>query len=219
MALQYWRNAGENRPLIVALEHAYHGDTFGAMSVSARGVFTAPFDNKLFDVIRLPDPSTHDVSTAFGNLLDRHGKDIAAIIVEPMLQGAGGMRMERAADLLALHTLAASHDVLFIADEVLTGFGRTGPLFACEHAAIVPDLMCLSKGITGGFLPLGATLATERIFQQFHSRDSAATLFHGHSYTANPLACAAAVASVALLAEHSAQHRAAIERWHRAAAV
>jgi adenosylmethionine---8-amino-7-oxononanoate aminotransferase len=219
MALQFWRNAGENRPLIVALEHAYHGDTFGAMSVSARGVFTAPFDNKLFEVIRLPDPATHDVSAAFAELLGQRAKDIAAIIVEPMLQGAGGMRMGSADDLRSLHALAVSNNVLFIADEVLTGFGRTGPMFACEYASIVPDLMCLSKGITGGFLPLGATLATERIFQQFHSGDSAATLFHGHSYTANPLACAAAVASLELLDEHSAQKRAAIERSHRAAAV
>jgi adenosylmethionine-8-amino-7-oxononanoate aminotransferase len=218
MALQFWQNAGEDRRLIVALDHAYHGDTFGAMSVSDRGTFTSPFRNHLFDVLRLPDPSTGNPAEAFARVLDAHKGGIAAIIAEPMLQGAGGMRMSPASELRSLRSLAASADVLFIADEVLTGFGRTGPLFACEHAGIVPDMMCLSKGLTGGFLPLGATLTTERIFQQFHSVNPAATLFHGHSYTANPLACAAAVASLSLFDESSAHRRASIERCHRAAA-
>jgi adenosylmethionine-8-amino-7-oxononanoate aminotransferase len=158
------------------------------------------------------------LTDSFAQLLEKRGHEVAAIIVEPMLQGAGGMRMWSAGELRSLRDLAASHGILFIADEVLTGFGRTGPMFACEHAGIVPDLMCLSKGITGGFLPLGATLATEGIFQRFMSTDAGMTLFHGHSYTANPLACAAAVASLSLLDDRSAGARADIEQWHRNAA-
>jgi adenosylmethionine-8-amino-7-oxononanoate aminotransferase len=218
MALQYWRNAGEDRRVIVALEHAYHGDTFGAMSVSARSVFTAAFDSMLFDVVRLPDPSLHDTAVAFAQLLAQRGHEIAAIIVEPMLMGAGGMRMWTSLKLAWLRDLARQHGVLFIADEVLTGFGRTGPLFACEHAQISPDIMCVSKGITGGVLPLGATLATEAVFDRFRSGDRAHTLFHGHSYTANPIACAAARASIALLNDHCTQQRTMIEQSHLAAA-
>jgi adenosylmethionine-8-amino-7-oxononanoate aminotransferase len=218
MALQYWRNANDDRSVVVALEHAYHGDTFGAMSVSARGPFTSPFDAKLFDVVRLPTAALHDAGTALRDLFERRSGDIAAVIVEPMLLGAGGMRVWPAETLRAIRAVATEHRVLLIADEVLTGFGRTGPLFACEHAHVAPDILCLSKGLTGGFLPLGATLTTERIFEGFLSRDHARTLFHGHSYTANPLACAAALASIALLDERSAAQRARIERSHVAAA-
>jgi adenosylmethionine-8-amino-7-oxononanoate aminotransferase len=218
MALQYWRNLGERRRLVVALENAYHGDTFGAMSVSARGLFTDPFSEYLFDVVRLPDPVDEDVVAAFDGVLAEHGSNVAAIIVEPLVLGAGGMRMWPAARLRALRERATAAGVLFIADEVFTGFGRTGPLFACEHAGIAPDLMCVSKGITGGFLPLGATFATDAIFDAFLARDRAKTLFHGHSYCANPIACAAALASLTLLDDTSARRRAAIEASHRAAA-
>jgi adenosylmethionine-8-amino-7-oxononanoate aminotransferase len=216
MALQYWRNRGENRATIVALEGAYHGDTFGAMSVSERGVFTQVFADFLFDVERLPDPGTGDIVAAFTELLERDGGGkVAGIIVEPLLQGAGGMKMWSAATLRALRDAAESAGVLFIADEVLTGFGRTGPAFACDAAGITPDIMCLSKGLTGGFLPMGATLATERIFNSFLSDDRRATFFHGHSYTANPLACAAALASIAQLDDTSAARRCRIEELHR----
>ncbi len=218
MALQYWRNLGERRRLVVALENAYHGDTFGAMSVSARGLFTDPFSEKLFDVVRLPDPVDEDVVAAFDRVLADRGVDVAAIIVEPLVLGAGGMRMWSAERLRALRERAAAAGVLFIADEVMTGFGRTGPLFACEHARIAPDLMCVSKGITGGFLPFGATFATDAIFGAFLDRDRTKTLFHGHSYCANPIACAAALASLALLDDSSARRRAGIEASHRAAA-
>ncbi len=217
MALQYWQNVGENRRTIVALDQAYHGDTFGAMSASARGLFTAPFARLLFDVERLGDPCGTDIALALEALCQRRGTEIAAVIVEPMLQGAGGMRVWPAQALAAIRRITAEHGIVLIADEVLTGFGRTGPLFACEHAAITPDIMCLSKGITGGFLPLGATLATEQIFDAFSSTDPTHTLFHGHSYTANPLACAAAVASASLLDPVCTQRRAAIERAHREA--
>ena len=212
MALQYWQNRGEDRRVIVALEHAYHGDTFGAMSVSARGLFTDPFKHQMFDVVHLPHPSD------FQRLVLERGKDIAALIVEPMVQGAGGMLMWPAESLAALRQISESAGIPLIADEVMTGFGRTGPLFACEHADISPDLMCLSKGITGGFLPLGATLARGSIFDAFWSDDRRKTLFHGHSFTANPITCAASLASLALLDDACAARRTAIKTSHRKAA-
>jgi adenosylmethionine-8-amino-7-oxononanoate aminotransferase len=218
MALQYWQNRGEDRRLIVALENAYHGDTFGAMSVSARGLFTDPFKSQMFDVVHLPDPVDGDVVSAFQRLVLERGKDIAALIVEPLVQGAGGMRMWSADALAALREITESAGILLIADEVMTGFGRTGPLFACEHAGIAPDLMCLSKGITGGFLPLGATLARGEIFDAFWSDDRRKTLFHGHSFTANPITCAASLASLALLDDACSARRAAIEASHHQAA-
>jgi adenosylmethionine-8-amino-7-oxononanoate aminotransferase len=217
MAVQYWECRGERRPLVAALEHAYHGDTFGAMAASGRGVFTAPFDNHLFEVARLPDPSENPTATlaALDQLLDRRGGELAAVIVEPLLLGAGGMRMWDAGTLRLMRERTAASNVLLIADEVLTGFGRTGPIFACGGAGVTPDIMCLSKGLTGGFLPLGATVAREEVFQAFSSPDRRRTLFHGHSYTANPIACAAAQASLALLDETSARARQAIEVTHR----
>lgn len=218
IALQYWVNRGEQRRTIVALENAYHGDTFGAMSVSARGLFTEPFATLLFDVVRLPDPVEHDVVSALEAVFAERGREIAAVIVEPMLMGAGGMRMWSAGALRGIRELTIAHGIPMIADEVLTGFGRTGPLFACEHAAVSPDLMCLSKGITGGFVPLGATLATNELFDSFKSKDRTKTLFHGHSYTANPIACAAGIASLALLDENSVERRREIGWSHRAAA-
>ena len=218
IALQYWTNRGETRRTIVALENAYHGDMFGAMSVSARGLFTEPFASLLFDVARLPDPVTNDVVTALEALIAKREREIAAVIVEPMLMGAGGMRMWSAGALRGIRELTAAHGIPLIADEVLTGFGRTGPLFACEHAAISPDLMCLSKGLTGGFVPLGATLATNELFESFRSKDRTKTFFHGHSYTANPIACAAGLASLALLDESSVERRREIGWSHRAAA-
>ena len=220
MALQFWTGRGERRPLIAALEHAYHGDTFGAMAVSARGLFTAPFAGHLFEVARLPDPSAEEggaaTIAALDRVLDTRGSELAAVIVEPLLLGAGGMRMWDASVLRAIRERTAAVGVLLIADEVLTGFGRTGPTFACARADVAPDIMCLSKGITGGFLPLGATVAREEIFAGFSSPDRRRTLFHGHSYTANPLACAAALASLSLLDDASARARENIERAHKA---
>ncbi|HWV57532.1 MAG TPA: adenosylmethionine--8-amino-7-oxononanoate transaminase [Longimicrobiales bacterium] len=216
IALQLGWNRGLRRPVIAALENAYHGDTFGAMSVSGRGLFTDPFSEHLFDVARLPDPTEGDTAGALARLLEERGEDIAAVIVEPLLLGAGGMRVWSRETLRQIRTLTREHDVLLIADEVLTGFGRTGPLFACDGAGVEPDIICLSKGLTGGFLPLGATAVREEIFEAFRSDDRRRTLFHGHSYTANPLACAAARASLRLLLEDgAADRREAIERAHR----
>ena len=215
MALQFWRHRGERRPLIAALENAYHGDTFGAMSASARGVFTEAFADHLFEVARLPDPTEGDTVAALDRLLEARGKEVAAVIVEPLLLAAGGMRMWPERTLRAIRQRTADAGVLLIADEVATGFGRTGPLFACGCAAVRPDILCLSKGITGGFLPLGVTAVREEIFEAFRSEDRRRTFFHGHSYTANPLACAAARASLRLLDDDCASRRAAIETAHR----
>ena len=218
IALQFHRNRGEDRRLVAALDNAYHGDTFGAMSVSGRGLFTEPFSPLLFDVARLPDPVDGDVVAALEQLIATRGRELAAVIVEPMLLGAGGMRMWSAESLRAIRELTATSGVPLIADEVLTGFGRTGPLFACEHARISPDLMCLSKGLTGGALPLGATLVREELFESFRSDDRKRTLFHGHSFTANPIACAAALASLSLLGDACDDQRRRIERAHQCAA-
>ncbi len=221
MALQYWHNRGEPRRLMAALEHAYHGDTFGAMSVGARGVFSAPFDPHLFAVARLPDPSVDPEATlrALDALLAERGRELAALVVEPLVLGAGGMRVYGEAVLRGLVERCRDAGVLVVFDEVMTGFGRLGgvdgSLFACTRAGVRPDVVCLSKGITGGFLPLGATVATEAVFAGFLSDDRRRTLFHGHSYTANPLACAAALASLALLeAPECTAARARIERAH-----
>jgi adenosylmethionine-8-amino-7-oxononanoate aminotransferase len=209
IALQYWQNRGAPRTKIAALEHAYHGDTFGAMSASARGLFTEPFGSHLFEVLRLSEPYDESLERA-----TTEGPPLAAVIVEPLLQGAGGMRMWSEATLREIRDWTATQGVPLIADEVLTGFGRTGPLFACQRAGIVPDIICLSKGLTGGFLPLGATVVREEIFEAFLSSDRRHTLFHGHSFSANPIACAAALASLALLNDESSARRAAIEAAH-----
>ncbi len=218
IALQWWHNRGEPRRLVAALEHAYHGDTFGAMSVGARSIFSAPFAPQLFEVARLPDPSEDADATlsAFDTLLDARGHELAALIVEPLVLGAGGMRMWSEATLRALAERCRASGVLLIADEVMTGFGRTGALFACGRAGVAPDMICLSKGITGGFLPMGATVVREELFAGFLSDDRTRTLFHGHSYTANPITCAAALASLRLLeSDASTLARARIEAAHR----
>lgn len=217
VALQYWKNRGEERTLVAALENAYHGDTFGAMSVSARSVFTEPFSEHLFQVARLGDPVDGDPLADLDRILDERSGELAAVIVEPLLLGAGGMRMWSESALRTLRERTREHDVLLIADEVLTGFGRTGPLFACERATVAPDIVCLSKGLTGGFLPMGATAVGDEIFESFRSTDRRRTLFHGHSYTANPLACAVGRASLSLLRDEACtRQREGIEEAHRA---
>src|SRR6202049_842800 len=229
LALQYWRNCGRpDKRRIVALENAYHGDTVGAMSVSDDSPFTAAFES-----LRIPVLRTHSAYCShcpvgltratcqieclnrLEQLLSEQGDEIAAVIVEPLLQGAGGMIVHPEEFLSGVRRLTAAHDVLLIADEVLTGFGRTGRMFACERAAGVPDLMCVAKGLTGGFLPLAATFATDRIHDAFLGGERTRAFFHGHSYTANPLACAAANASLKIFESEPAFERiAAIEKVH-----
>jgi len=231
LALQYWKNCGRPRKRrIVALNHAYHGDTVGAMSVSDDSPFTAAFES-----LRIPVLRTHSAYCAhcpvgltratchieclnkLERLLSEQGDEIAAVIVEPLLQGAGGMIVHPEEFLSGVRRLTAAHDVLLIADEVLTGFGRTGRMFACERAAVVPDLMCVAKGLTGGFLPLAATFATDRIHDAFTGGERARAFFHGHSYTANPIACAAANASLRIFESEPVFERiAAIDKVHAA---
>ena len=194
MALGYWQAQPQPRHRIIALEHAYHGDTIGTMAVGERGLFNAPYAPLLYEVDRLPFPAGDGKDTLAA--LERLAPDAAALIVEPLLLGAGGMLTYPPEILAAMKKICERHGVLLIADEVLTGFGRTGRLFACEQAGVTPDILCLAKGLTGGALPLAATLSTEAIFQAHYSPDRARTFFHSSSFTANPIACAAAAANL-----------------------
>lgn len=199
MAIQYWNNAGgKPRKKILALTHSYHGDTFGAMSVSERGPFTIAFQDYLFEVIFF-DPVANTFPGMPEGRPDFHPEEIACFIYEPLVQGAGGMKMYEAGALEALLKFCKQHGIICIADEVMTGFGRTGKLFASEYMQETADIICLSKGLTGGMMALGATACTQRIYDAFLSDDRAKTFFHGHSYTANPIACAAGNASLDLL--------------------
>ncbi|MFT6670356.1 MAG: adenosylmethionine-8-amino-7-oxononanoate aminotransferase [Afipia broomeae] len=197
MALGYWRHLGAKRSRILALEGAYHGDTIGGMSVGERGVFNAPYDPLLFDVERIPFPVSGREQATF-DALDAACKrsDVAALIVEPLILGAGGMLIYPPAVLAEMKRVCEVHNVLFIADEVMTGWGRTGTLFACEQAGIAPDIACYSKGLTGGSVPLAVTLCRAGIFDAHYSTDRSKTFFHSSSYTANPIACAAALANL-----------------------
>jgi adenosylmethionine---8-amino-7-oxononanoate aminotransferase len=210
LAVQHFSNTGRAvKREIVALEHGYHGDTAGAMSVSDDSPFTDPFRTMRYPVHRmhsaycyrcpvgLKRESCHiECVQKLEALMAERGDHIAAVIVEPLLQAAGGMIVHPVEFLQKVRALCTKHDVLLIADEVLTGFGRTGKMFACDLAGVAPDLMCLSKGITGGFLPMGVTLCSDRVQGAFHSENRMHTFYHGHSYTGNALACAAANASL-----------------------
>lgn len=210
LAVQHFSNQGRaEKREIVALEHAYHGDTAGAMSVSDDSPFTAPFAGMRYPVHRVHSAYCYrcplglkretcqiDCAGQLEELLEARGEKIAAVIVEPLLQGAGGMIVHPVEFLQKVRALCTEHDVLLIADEVLTGFGRTGKMFACDLAGVTPDLACLSKGITGGFLAMGATLCSDRVEGAFRDQERTHTFYHGHSYTGNALACAAANASL-----------------------
>lgn len=200
MAFQYWHNRNIDRKKIIAIEGAYHGDTFGAMAVGGRNAFNQPFFPFLFDVEYIPFPGKHNeekVLRQFEKLLE--SQEIAAFIYEPLIQGASGMKMYPASLLDKLIGKARAYHTLCIADEVMTGFGRTGENFASDHLTENPDIMALSKGITGGFLPMGLTVCTPQVYAPFDTEDVYKVFFHGHSYTANPLACVAAEASLDLL--------------------
>ena len=202
MALGFWHWRGENRHRIVVMDHSYHGDTIGAMSVGARGVFNRPYDPLLFDVGRIPFPAAGAEQETLDALeaLCRQ-PDTAALIVEPLVLGSGGMLFYGPETLAAMRDICAKYGVLFIADEVMTAWGRTGTLLACEQAGVVPDILCLSKGLTGGAIPLAVTMASEPIFEAHYSTDRARMFFHSSSYTANPIACAAAAANLAIWRE------------------
>ncbi|WP_296616126.1 adenosylmethionine--8-amino-7-oxononanoate transaminase [Sphingomonas sp.] len=196
MALGFWTNRGESRHRILVMEHSYHGDTIGAMSVGARGVFNRAYAPLLFDVGTIPFPAAAHEQATLDALEAACRERPAAFIVEPLILGAGGMLTYPAQLLAEMRAICARHDVLFIADEVMTAWGRTGTLLACEQAGVVPDILCLSKGLTGGAMPLAVTMATQPIFDAHLSDDRAKMFFHSSSYTANPIACAAAVANL-----------------------
>lgn len=200
MCLQYWSNRGEERTRVLAFNNSYHGDTFGAMALSSRSAFTRPFEKLLFDVEFIDLPHQGNIEQ-LKKRISAICSDLSAFIFEPLVQGAGGMQMYEAAFLDELIQHCKKEGVLTIADEVMTGFGRTGKLFASGHLTGQADVMCFSKGLTGGTMALGVTTCTLDIYNAFLSDDKLKTLFHGHSFTANPIACAAALASLDLLLE------------------
>jgi adenosylmethionine-8-amino-7-oxononanoate aminotransferase len=201
MAFQYWRQRGgqhARRTSFVGLAEGYHGDTIGAVSVGGIDLFHGAFEPLLFSRHSVPAGDTG----ALERTLEEHGEEVAAVIVEPLVQGAGGILVQPPGYLRRVRELCDEHDVLLIADEVATGFGRTGTMFACEQERVAPDLLCLGKGLTNGYMPLAATLATERIYEGFlGEHEEFRTFFHGHTFTGNPLACAAAIASLDVFAE------------------
>lgn len=207
MSVQYWWNRGNtNRKKILAFRNSYHGDTFGAMSVSDRSVFTLAFHDLLFEVIFIDTPTPENID-ATTQLLQEQGDQIAAFIYEPLVQGAGGIKIYDAALMNRLLATAKQSRIICIADEVMTGFGRTGKLFASEYLAEQPDIICLSKGLTGGTMALGVTACKQHIYEAFVNDDTYKTFFHGHSFTANPLACTAALASLDLLEKEGCREK------------
>ena len=196
MAFQYWQQATKPQPSrtkFVCLENSYHGDTVGSVSVGGIDLFHSMYRPLLFDAFRVPagDPA------ALEAVLSKHRNEIAAVVVEPLVQGAAGMLLQPSGYLRAVRGLCDAYKVFLVCDEVATGFGRTGRMFACEHEGVVPDFLCLAKGLTGGYMPLAATLTTKRVYEGFLGRyEEFKTFFHGHTYTGNPLACAAAIATL-----------------------
>lgn len=206
LAIQYWYNQGVERKKVIAIAGAYHGDTFGSMSVADRNIFSAPFNSYLFDVDFIPFPEG-DGQSAIEKMRELATDQTAAFIFEPLVQGAAGMQMYAPEVLDQLITIAKEKDIICIADEVMVGFGRTGKMFASDYLTNDPDMFCLSKGITGGYLPMGVTAISEKIVKAFDVADRTKAFFHGHSYTANPLACAAANASMSLLLTKKCQRQ------------
>lgn len=203
MAIQYWKNIGDNkRNKIIAFHNSYHGDTFGAMSISERGIYTFAFQDKLFDVVFIDTPDGKNLD-AIKNEIEKYKDEIICFIYEPLLQGAGGMLMHQPEDLNPLLHYLKQEKIILIADEVLTGFYRTGKFFAGNYMETKADIICLSKALTGGTIALGVTACTQNIYDAFVSDDKTKTLFHGHSFTANALACVAALASFELTTKGS----------------
>lgn len=203
MVIQYWHNKGENRKRFLALDGAYHGDTFGAMSAGARGLFSAPFNNYLFEVTHLPFPTEKEVLERLKTELEKG--EVGCFIFEPLVQGAAGMRMYSPEILDKMIALCHEYGVLCIADEVMTGFGRTGTIFAVNQLKNKPDLMCMSKGLTGGTLPMSITTCSKKIYDAFLANDLTKAFLHGHSFTGNPVGCAVSLASLDLLEKQECQ--------------
>jgi adenosylmethionine-8-amino-7-oxononanoate aminotransferase len=218
MALGYFKNRGEPRPRIAALEHAYHGDTVGTMSAGARGVFNEAYEPLLFEAVRIPFPRAGQEQATLDSFEAICRTDPpAALIVEPLILGAGGMLIYEPRVLSELKRICDVFGVLLIADEVMTGFGRTGTLFACEQAGIAPDILCLAKGLTGGAIPLAVTLCKPAIFEAHYAPDRARMFYHSSSYTANPIACAAAAANLDIWASEPVRERvASLAAWQSA---
>jgi adenosylmethionine-8-amino-7-oxononanoate aminotransferase len=229
MAIQYYYNQGQSKSKLIALDGAYHGDTFGAMSAGAKDTFFSAYDKFSFDVEHLPFPNgTNDKAILFQLENALKQQDIAAFIFEPLLQGSAGMRMYSPEILDKCIALCKQYKVLTIADEVMTGFGRTGKLFACDYLTEQPDMMCFSKCLTAGFMPLAVTTCSAEIYEAFLSEDKMKTFFHGHSYTGNAMGCAAALASLKLLtnettknqiAQIASSHTAQLAKWKEHKAV
>lgn len=205
MCVQYWRNQNIEKHKFLALEGSYHGDTFGSMSVSERGIFTECFSSMLFDVDFVAIPDSEESCIAFEHYIKNNHTKLAGFIFEPLVQGAGGMKMYSASILERMVNICKKYHVLTIADEVMTGFGRTGTLFATHQIQTPPDIICLSKCLTGGVMPLSATICNQQVFELFNSSDKRKMLYHGHSYAANPTACAAALANLDLMEKPETQ--------------
>lgn len=221
MAFQYWRNRGQDRRRkFVAFENAYHGDTLGCMSVGGVLSFRETFRDLLFEVRTACAPTSHawplektraecavECAGDLESVLEREGDEVAAVIIEPRIQGAGGMIVTPVEHLRRIRNVTRAHGIPLIADEVFTGFGRTGTVFACEHGPVEPDILCLSKALTGGYLPLAATLCTQEIYEAFLGESRSRAFLHGHSFTGNALSCAVALESIGLLEETIAAGR------------
>ncbi|EHO10293.1 adenosylmethionine-8-amino-7-oxononanoate aminotransferase [Myroides odoratimimus] len=215
MAIQANYNKGGKKNKIIAFNNGYHGDTFGAMSVSGRGIWTDPFGAMLFEVLFIEVPTAENLES-IKKTIGTYAEETICFIYEPLVQGAGGMLMHKAEHLSALMNYCKERDILLIQDEIFVGFGRTGQLFAANHLSESPDIMCFSKGLTGGTLPLGITTCTEDLYQAFYADDKTKALFHGHSFTASPLACTAALASMDLLLSKDTQgHIKRIAKQHK----
>lgn len=207
MALQYHHNLGNDRKVMLAFEEGFHGDTFGAMSVSGLSVYNGAFEDHFIEVLRIPVPlgdNNDDVIHKLEQLIKEN--NIAGFIYEPLVQGAAAMKMHDAEGLNAILEICNANDIITVADEVMTGFGKTGKNFASEYLQVQPDIICLSKALTAGLLPMAITTCTQKIYDAFYSEEISKGLFHGHTYTANPLACAAALAGIELLVSEEIQH-------------
>ncbi|MDB2385701.1 adenosylmethionine--8-amino-7-oxononanoate transaminase, partial [Polaribacter sp.] len=217
MALQYYFNLGEKRTLFIALENGFHGDTFGAMSVSGLSVYNGPFEDFLIDVARIPIPNGENTDEILQQLQKiTADNNIAGFIYEPIIQGAAGMKIYDAEGLNAILQFFNQHNILTIADEVMTGFGKTGKYFASDYVKTKPDIICMSKALTGGLLPMAITSCTEKIYTAFLSNEMAKGFFHCHTYSANPIACSAALAVIELLQTQEIQDKIeAISKSHK----